>query len=248
MVWALAGGCGDVLPPVAPSDGATPSDGVAPDDENARADAPESEASATDVSRDGTSSRDVSIDPSFDATIGDGSLCGAPVDCALAACDGLSCGANGRVCRSSACTCPGGQMKETTCNDGADNDCDGLKDCADPDCLRAQCGGSTNQRCCGTTCVDTETDPSNCQGCGTVCAAGHLCKRFSDSYGVRGMCTCSNGDNMFCVRNPAAVCRSGNPDGVNNVCACWGEKYGAAGCAEGQICVEVQAGPNFCRY
>jgi hypothetical protein len=183
---------------------------------------------------------------SADGRDGDGASCPAPVNCAEAACNGISCGPNGRVCRTSMCVCPGGQAKETTCGDGADNDCDGLTDCADPDCTRLQCGASTNQRCCGTTCVNTETDSANCQGCGLACAAGQLCKRIVDASGTRGACTCAATTSQ-CPRYPAQVCRVGNNDGQDNLCACDFAGTGNAGCAEGQVCVDVPAA-NFCRY
>lgn len=180
------------------------------------------------------------------AVDGDGSSCPTPVDCALAACNGVSCGANGLVCKSSMCACPGGQAKESTCGDGVDNDCDGMKDCADPDCARLQCGASTNQRCCGTTCVNTETDPANCQGCGLACAAGQTCQRIVDASGTRGACTCA-GTTSQCPKYPAQVCRVGNGDGQDNLCACDFANHGNAGCAEGQVCADVPAA-NFCRY
>ena len=176
----------------------------------------------------------------------DGASCPSPVNCALAACNGVSCGAHGQVCKAATCACPGGQAKESTCGDGADNDCDGLKDCADPDCARLQCGASTNQRCCGTTCADTELDPANCQGCGLACAAGQLCKRVVDASGTRGACTCA-GTTSLCPHAPAQVCRIGNNDGQDNICACDVATTGNAGCAEGQVCVDVPAA-NFCRY
>jgi hypothetical protein len=176
----------------------------------------------------------------------DAAVCPTPVNCAVAACNGVSCGAHGQVCKGSACACPGGQTKETTCGDKMDNDCDGLTDCADPDCARLQCGTSTNQRCCGTTCANTETDPANCQGCGLACASGQTCKRISDADGVRGACTCA-GTSSLCPKYPATVCRVGNGDGQDNLCACDAVNSGNAGCAEGQVCANVTAA-NYCHY
>ena len=274
LLGALAA-CGEVLPPEDLADGAIAIDGAEPDadgeesdvDSVEDADAREIDATrdvSADVVRDVSADavrdvstadavRDVSAetqaDVSGDTRDADGPACPTPVDCAIPACSGVACGANGRICASSMCTCPGGQTNETTCGDGADNDCDGLSDCADPDCLRAQCGASTNQRCCGTTCVDTETDPNNCQGCGTACAAGQMCRRISDAHGARGTCTC-NGANTNCARssNNLNVCRLNNPDGLNYLCACNSVGPNSPACAEGQTCVDVAAGPNFCRY
>jgi hypothetical protein len=269
LVVALSA-CGQVLPPDDAADGAISIDDAESEAEGGEqdidmgedADASEGDAlhdvSAGDAGRDVNLvdvardvSADIRLDASADARDADADVpaCPAPVDCAIAACNGAACGANGRVCASSMCTCPGGQTKETTCGDGADNDCDGLSDCADPDCLRVQCGASTNQRCCGTTCVDTETDPNHCQGCGTACAAGQMCRRISDAQGTRGTCTC-NGANSNCARstNNLNVCRLNNPDGLNYLCACNSVGANSPACAEGQTCVDVAAGPNFCRY
>jgi len=189
---------------------------------------------------------DVRVGDTDVRTDGDAATCPSPVNCALPGCNGVSCGANGLVCRSAMCACPGGQTKETTCGDAMDNDCDGLSDCRDPDCARLQCGASVNQRCCGTTCVNTETDPANCQGCGLACATGQLCKRITDDAGARGACTC-NAVNSQCPKNPAQVCRTGNGDGQDLICACDFAGFGHAGCAEGQVCVDT-TGANFCRY
>jgi hypothetical protein len=205
-------------------------------------DASPRDVSVADAARDAGDVRPADAD----AREADAPACPTPVDCAVAACNGLACGANGRVCRTSTCVCPGGQAKETTCGDGTDNDCDGLTDCADPDCARLQCGASANQRCCGTTCVNTETDSANCQGCGLACAAGQSCKRITDESGTRGHCTCA-GTTSQCPKHPNQVCRVGNGDGQDNLCACDAANTGNAGCAEGQVCQNV-AKANFCRY
>jgi len=55
-------------------------------------------------------------------------------DCLDSDCNGKTCAANGKVCASSVCSCPGGATTETSCTDTTDNDCDGQVDCADSDC------------------------------------------------------------------------------------------------------------------
>jgi hypothetical protein len=80
------------------------------------------------------------------------------IDCADAACPvGTACAPHGLVCAAgltcTACSGNGGpvETKETSCTDGADNDCDGLADCADPDCPRDGCaGGSTGSAVLGS--------------------------------------------------------------------------------------------------
>src|SRR5690606_27715735 len=85
----------------------------------------------------------------------------------------------------------------TSCGDGADEDCDGLVDCADPDCGGAVCGpgGATctasgtcpcpsgfTERICGdgndddcdglVDCADADCDGRSCGESGMVCRAG----------------------------------------------------------------------------
>jgi hypothetical protein len=58
------------------------------------------------------------------------------IDCAEMTCAGQSCGMNGVTCAMGMCSCPGGAT-ETVCNDGLDNDCDGMSDCMDMNCAMA---------------------------------------------------------------------------------------------------------------
>jgi len=64
--------------------------------------------------------------------------CNGLIDCADPNCLSLACAANGRICATNSCVCSGNggisQAQETACNDGHDNDCNGLTDCADPSC------------------------------------------------------------------------------------------------------------------
>jgi hypothetical protein len=70
---------------------------------------------------------------------------------------GHTCAATPNISGSYCTLCPGGQTAEVTCGDQLDNDCDGLFDCADPNCAGLQCGPSLNQKCQGTQCVDSTT-------------------------------------------------------------------------------------------
>jgi hypothetical protein len=63
--------------------------------------------------------------------------CNGLIDCADPSCNNAYCGPYGMECLTGTCKCSGGgapQAVETNCNDGKDNDCDGLTDCYDPNC------------------------------------------------------------------------------------------------------------------
>jgi hypothetical protein len=123
--------------------------------------------------------------------------------------------------------------------------CPAVADCSIPACEGKQCGSADTQRCCSRACVDTTTDPRNCQGCGLACAAGQRCMLIIDVSGMRGHCTCvGTGD---CPKQPAQICRAGNGDGEDGLCACDFVNMGSAGCATGQTCANVPAA-NFCHY
>jgi hypothetical protein len=102
------------------------------------------------------------------------------IDCDDAACDGISCDANGSTCVTMVCTCPGGSM-ETACNDGLDNDCDGDIDCGDVNCDAAPiCGedcddgidnnGDTLVDCVDPVCAGQSCGPNGLTCAGIVCA------------------------------------------------------------------------------
>ena len=65
--------------------------------------------------------------------------CARPADCT-----------HGRDCVLGECVCPGGGT-ENACGNGADDDCDGLTDCADPNCAGRSCDGS-GRTCMGGMC------------------------------------------------------------------------------------------------
>jgi hypothetical protein len=181
-----------------------------------------------------------------DASVDAGpSPCPVPVDCSQPACDGAACDTLGRLCQAFVCRCPSPSPLELDCADGRDDDCDGLSDCADPDCQAAQCGASANSRCCSGRCVDTETDPAHCQGCDLGCAPGQRCVPVVDDSGSRGACTCTG--TSQCPNNPGQICRQMNDDNQNDLCACDVLNTGNDGCAPGQVCENVPLA-NFCRY
>ncbi len=84
--------------------------------------------------------------------------CDGLVDCADSNCIGRSCSANGKTCSSispTGCSCPSGLTNEASnglCSNGIDDDCDGLVDCLDPDCVGKQCNtGNVNYLCNSAT-------------------------------------------------------------------------------------------------
>jgi hypothetical protein len=83
--------------------------------------------------------------------------CDGLPDCFDSDCAGDPCGLNGMECVAIFCVCSGNggtaQASESTCTDGADNDCDGLIDCLDTDCNGLDCGGGNGRQCVGLTCV-----------------------------------------------------------------------------------------------
>src|SRR6478609_3154610 len=162
--------------------------------------------------------------------------CPTTADCALAVCDGKSCGGHGLKCIEKKCACPGGATSETSCSDGVDNNCDGVVDCADKTCDHVQCGSVATSRCCSGSCVDTGSDANNCQACGTKCASGKSCRLLNDGDGRRGHCECA-GTSSLCPGYPAVVCRNETPNA--NVCA----QTEASACPTGQTFVDVTGGP-----
>lgn len=121
--------------------------------------------------------RDRPIDEELEDA-GASSDAGAPGDAGLpgdagicsGASNGEGCGDNGLICQDGQCMCPG-QPPESHCGDGADNDCDGFLDCADPACdglacdangqtcsaSKCSCPGGTIESACGDG-VDNDCD------------------------------------------------------------------------------------------
>ena len=95
-----------------------------------------------------------------------------------------------------ACSCQGAVMPqpESTCDDHGDDDCDGLLDCADPDCADKSCGvGCTcrGQKMAETLCDNARDDDGDTlidcadpdcvdASCGSGCSCGALKKTETD--------------------------------------------------------------------
>jgi outer membrane protein assembly factor BamB len=90
--------------------------------------------------------------------------CGAPPKCG----DGLcSAGEESCGCPGDCGPAPGGEVPGVTCSDGADNDCDGLADCADDECsASSECSCAPKNGTCS----------SNTDCCSGVCKGNGRCR------------------------------------------------------------------------
>ena len=85
-----------------------------------------------------------------------------------------SCDLNSVSCIDGSCICPWGESSETTCDDGKDNDCDGVTDSEDPDCdgeWPIACGDLRVEG--AEACDDGNTTDGD--GCSSTCANEDLC-------------------------------------------------------------------------
>lgn len=164
--------------------------------------------------------------------------CVLPVSCGVAVCDGAECGANGRRCIDGVCACPG-RSNERSCADGADNDCDGLVDCRDPDCNHLRAFGP-NHVCCGGSRVDY-TGVDNCGGCNLSCATGTRCLPIAHDTVSGYVCGC--GASGLCPGNAGERQECRDYGGVSR-CSC----RNSSECRAGQACVRQADVPNLCLY
>ena len=169
----------------------------------------------------------------------DGAICAGC--CAGGACQaGTSngqCGAGGTVCK----TCPSGtSCVGGVCTCGAGGPC------------------GAGQTCCAGVCVTTQTDDTNCGGCGNSCPAGEACS--GGNCGCGSSATCTSGDTCCsdvctdtgtdfthcgscgnaCDSQTADACQDGN-------CTCGGLAACEANqrCCGGQ-CVDTQTSFSNC--
>lgn len=127
-------------------------------------------------------------------------VCSQTTDC-------TSCGSS-KFCQSGLCTTPSG---ESNCNDNVDNDCDGLKDCFDPNCAgTASCLGQNpcdygNEA--GNYLKDT---PSTCTQTPALCDASTCCygtmHEFTPQGSVYTYCCYASKDTTYPLDCSAPTC------------------------------------------
>jgi hypothetical protein len=132
------------------------------------------------------------------------------------------------------------QTTETSCGDGRDNDCDGLVDCADPNCIadggycvfESNCNdGLDNDNDGLKDCEDPDCSHKKCGAdAGFVCC-GTTCSDLTADPANCGGCgtICQSGT---CSKTVSGSHTSGR-------CTC-GADAGNATCAHGQLCTSGQ--------
>jgi hypothetical protein len=144
----------------------------------------------------------------------------AAIDCANPNCNGQTCGVTGH-CQALQCA---GATSEV-CNDGIDNDGDGLIDCLDPDCNQQPCSDS-NACTVGEHCVNrvcTGATPKDCAAGLPACVMNVGCDAgvclVAPLAVMTGTCddglACTTGDTCDgdggCVGTPKTCAPSSNP-------------------------------------
>lgn len=122
----------------------------------------------------------------------------------------------------------------------------------DPPVITSQDGSTEGGACaaplttCGSTCVETSVDPSNCGKCGTVCGSGLVCSNGSCTTAcATGTSACPLSGGTGCVDEQSD---NQNCGGCGTACpageVCSAGKCGA-GCAQG-LTVCTAAGATLC--
>ncbi|MDQ3036234.1 MAG: hypothetical protein M3Y87_27785 [Myxococcota bacterium] len=178
---------------------------------------------------------------------------GACTECASAADCGTPPPTSWGPCEfASACATSGTQTGTTTtlsCDAGA---CRTTVTQSTRSCSRAsregvRCGGSTRDRCCGGTCVDTWSSESHCGGCGLRCSTGLTCTVARQGGGA----ACQGCDfNSQCTQDgtsqPELVTCWIMSSGGADYCRCQSDDA----CAPGQSCrvVSTFEADRYCYY
>jgi hypothetical protein len=143
------------------------------------------------------------------------------------------------------CVCAKTEQAESRCTDGQDNDCDGLSDCADPDCNAKSCGangkvcggascacpGGSTELTCGdgkdddcdglVDCADPDCQARTCRAAAGVCDEPEVC--------AAGVCPADKriGNDIVCRPSRGACDAEERCDGQGVMCP--GDRKVAAG-------------------
>jgi hypothetical protein len=185
--------------------------------------------------------------------------CDGAVDCSDLDCADRPCGPSDStdpsrlVCSGGACVCNTGRTTEASCTDGSDDDCDGLLDCADPDCDGVSCGAN-GLVCSGGSCRCSRgsaqtcgafTEDQDCDGlggCADPDCNGQACW-FNGQVCSSGGCVCPHG------AAPETACGDGidnDCDGANN-CSdsdCQHQRCGTVNACCGGSCNDLRRAGN----
>ncbi|MFL5319065.1 MAG: MopE-related protein [Myxococcaceae bacterium] len=159
--------------------------------------------------------------------------CNGAADCADSSCNGKVCGPFGRTCVSGQCACA---SATEICNDGIDNDCDGLVDCEDnPPCAAGTACTPGGKQCSGgaclcpggqtaeATCADgTDNDCDSAVDCADSDCAGKACDPNGRTC-QGSACVCPTGATELCA------------DGLDNDCDGFTD-CADSDCAQGATC------------
>ena len=176
-------------------------------------------------------------------------------DCDDTDCDGDACGAHGFLCSGASCVCSGNgaaaEATEISCGDLADNDCDGLVDCGDPDCFgAASCTTETHCDDGFDNDADNQVDCAD-PDCDTVgpCEYGqeHTCDDAIDND-ADGDTDCADPDCVgvgFCQASET-LCTDGHDNDGDGDTDCADSTCDGVSCgANGYIC---QGGGCVCKH
>jgi hypothetical protein len=179
------------------------------------------------------------IDNNCDGNVDcDDSSCTGNSLCAVCDCSGTSCNSanNGQICDG--CNWVDVSGVAEVCNDGVDNDCNGLTNCNDPACIGGpsccNCGGyscnpaNNGQRCDGCYYYSVAFTPETCNNaddnCNGVVDEGvkdfAACNQLGNCAGA--FKTCNSGGWSGCSKlpGPVEICSGGGDENCNGLADC----------------------------
>lgn len=141
--------------------------------------------------------------------------CPSGTSCSVPGFFGMQCNGIGN------CVCPfGSSFIETICNDAYDNDCDGLYNCADPDCASSIFCPGPSIEICDEPPPYADEDSNGLKNCDdtAACPAGTAC-RLGPDITEMGFCTAS-AQCCVAVESSPATCTNGIDDDCDGLVDC----------------------------